>query len=437
MKNKIVGIFVMGILILTGFASITSQAGPALQPLTSPDPQIVDMIQQVNESLLYDYLAHVTAFGPHVTGTENSMKVSQYIYDEFQTMGLAVEFHEWTFDKFTDRNVVATLPGTDLSSNATFVFCAHHDTVDVSPGADDDGSGVAAVLTTAKILSQYSFPYTIRFITFSGEEQGLYGSHMYVRDADQRGDNIVAVISPDMIGCANTSEEGQLLNFWYAEYSMWIGDFVRTVSMIYRNQIAMIAMTAPLKACTSDFQSFAKYGFDAIFPIIFGEDYFAHTANDTIDRINFTYLTKATKFLLAVIAELASTPIELQVMITTPYEGFFYFNNNPLFPLVFKGYHLLQLERITAFYKILGLRGTTVILGTANLNVDVIPLLNDIKYVCLCIDGGPRYVQPGGSTHYQWAIPGPYIPIGRHSVEIYAGDSSGNVASDAINVIIY
>ena len=161
MRRKIIGIFFVGILLLTGFASYPIQAGPALQPLTSPDPQIIDMIQQVNESQLYYYDSHLTAFGPHVTGTETSMKVSQYIYDEFHTIGLAVEFHNWTFDELTDRNVVATLPGTDLSSNATFVFCAHHDTIRNSPGADDDGSGVAAVLATAKILSQYSFKYTI------------------------------------------------------------------------------------------------------------------------------------------------------------------------------------------------------------------------------------------------------------------------------------
>ena len=127
----------------------------------------------------------------------------------FTRWGLSVEFHNWTFDDFTDRNVVATLPGTDTSSNAIFIFCAHHDTVAISPGADDDGSGVAAVLATAKILSQYSFNYTIRFITFSGEEDGLYGSYMYAHNASQRGDNIVAVIDADMIGYANTTEGGR------------------------------------------------------------------------------------------------------------------------------------------------------------------------------------------------------------------------------------
>jgi hypothetical protein len=423
MKNKIIGIFVVGILIITGFASIPIQARPAQQPLKSPDPQIIDMIQQVNESLLYYYNTHLTAFGPHVTGTENSMKVSRYIYDEFQTMELSVEFHNWTFQEYTDRNVVATLPGTDTSSNATFIICAHHDTFRRSPtpGAGDDGSGVAAVLATAKILSQYSFNYTIRFITFSGEEVGLYGSYMYARDAYQRGDNIVAVINIDWIGYSNTTEGGRTLLFLCPERSQWIGDFGRTVSTLYKNQTNMTVDLWPNGA--SDQQSFIDYGFDAIQALEYDVQYdpWWHTKNDTSDRLNWTYLTKATKLLLAVVAEFASTPIELQVIFTKPYEGYFYFFNNPLRPLDFKSY-------------INGFRGTTFIIGlVVNLNVKVIPY-HDIKYIIFCIDGNNMGPQYGAAPQYESKI---YLGIGRYVVEIYAYDTSGKVASDEMDVFLF
>jgi hypothetical protein len=308
------------------------------------------MIQQVNESLLYYYHTHLMAFGPHVTGTETSLKVSQYIYDEFHTMGLPVEFHNWTFDDFTDRNVVATLPGSDISSNAIFIICAHHDSVREGPGADDDGSGVAAVLMTAKILSHYAFNYTIRFITFSGEEVGLYGSYMYARDAYQRGDNIVAVINIDCFGFANTTEGGRTLLFACSDRSKWIGDFVKMVSTFYRNQTNMTA-DAPCPGTTSsDQQSFVDYGFDAVHVFEYDWRYsLENTQYDTPDRVNWMYLTKAAKLSLAVIAELARTPIELQVIIRKPYEGYFYFFNYPLLPLIFKD-------------RSLGFRGTTVIL---------------------------------------------------------------------------
>jgi len=417
-------LIVVGILIITGFASIPIQAGPVQQPLTSPDPDIINMIQQVNESLLYYYHTHLTAFTPHYTGTENSIKASQYIYDEFHAMGLPVEFHNWTFNDFTDRNVVATLHGTDTSSDATFIICAHHDTVHLSQGAIDDGSGVAAVLATAKILSRYSFNYTIRFITFSGEEEGAYGSYMYAHNASYRGDNIVAVINIDEIGYANTTEGGRYFDFQCPERSKWIVDFATTVNTLYSNQTNMTVWSLP-HTTGADLKSFNDYGFDGVYAS--QDDWYAweNSQNDTSDRINWTYFTKATKLLLAVIAELASTPLELQVIITKPYRGYFYFFNHPLLPLDFWKYFWYSP------------RGTTFILGRANLNVDVIPN-NDIVDVMFCIDGDLQewYYDP---PHYEWTIHNRFnFPlIGRYTVEVYVYTASGKVASDEINIIIY
>jgi hypothetical protein len=429
MRRKIIGIFVVGILIITGFASIPIQAGPVQQPLTSPDPQIIDMIQQVNESLLYDYLTHLTAFGPRFTGTENCTKASQYIYDEFQSMGLSVEFHNWSFDEFTDRNVVATLQGTDTSSNATFIICAAHDTGPTSPGANDDGSGVAAVLASAKILSQHSFNYTICFITFSGEEQGLYGSYMYASDASYRGDNIVAFINLDMIGLANTTEDGRTLNYYYPQRTIWLGVFITTVSSLYKNQTNITGETIQTTSSVPfDSQSFIDYGFDAVTAQEYAWDNDIHTPLDTSNRINWTYLTKATKLSLAVVAELASTPIELQVIITKPYQGYYYFFNNPLRPLTFKNYRI-------------GFRGTTFILGFlgyTNMNVRVIPN-TDIVTMLFCIDGNVKDTQYGDAPQYNWTIDDPlnWYLIGRHSVGVYVYTPSGKVASDEMNIIVY
>ncbi|VVB60608.1 Peptidase family M28 [uncultured archaeon] len=431
MRRKIIGIFVVGILLLTGFASVPSQAGPALQPLTSPDPQIIDMIQQVNESLLYYYNTHLTAFGPRYTGTENCTKASQYIYDEFQAMGLSVKFHNWTFDKFTDRNVVATLPGTDTSSNAIFIICAHYDTVEISPGAIDDGSGVSAVLATAKILSQHSFNYTIRFIAFSGEEVGLYGSYLYARDVSRRGDNIVGVINLDEIGYSNTMEGGRTFCFLCPSRSKWIGDFALTVSTLY---IKQTNMTVELyqNLILSDHQSFVEYGFDAIFGQQYDSDeyyyeHISHSRNDTSDRINWTYITNVTKLVLAVVSELASTPLELQVIITTPYQGYSYFFNHPLLPLDFWKSSFSSL------------RGTTFIVGRTELNVDVIPY-DDVETVLFCIDGNINGgVWEVAQPHYNWSIHTMFNTplVGKHTVEVYVYTTSGKVAFDEINTIIY
>jgi aminopeptidase YwaD len=151
-------------------------------------PRIIEMIQQINESMLFSFHHGLMQFGPRYTGTASCNLASQYIYDSFQAMGLSVEFNNWKMKGFTSRNVVATLEGIDPNSTAQYILCGHYDTVKAGPGADDDGSGAAAVLAIASVLSHYQFNNTIKFITFSGEEVGTYGSFSYARDASHRGD---------------------------------------------------------------------------------------------------------------------------------------------------------------------------------------------------------------------------------------------------------
>jgi len=154
-----------------------------INSLDSSDDFIIDIIEQVNETMYLGYLENITAFGPRVTGTTECYEAGDYIYSEFESMGLDVRFHNWNYEGYQDRNVEATLRGTNQTSDEIYIICAHFDSVPDSPGADDNGGGVAAVLSAANILSQYPFNHTVRFITFSGEEQWMLGSHEYVREA--------------------------------------------------------------------------------------------------------------------------------------------------------------------------------------------------------------------------------------------------------------
>lgn len=104
-------------------------------------------------------------------------------------------------------NVLAILPGTkdpkrvvmmtgDIDSRASDVMDAESD----APGANDNASGLAAVLEAARVLSKHRFGATIVFAGLSGEEQGLYGGKILAQAAKQRGWRIEAVINNDMIG---------------------------------------------------------------------------------------------------------------------------------------------------------------------------------------------------------------------------------------------
>jgi hypothetical protein len=105
-------------------------------------------------------------------------------------------------------NVIATLKGNDPNDDRILIISGHLDSrvTDVmnvksdAPGANDDGSGVAAVMKLAKVMSKRSFPATIIFVAVTGEEQGLYGARHLAELAKQEKWNIVAMLNNDMIG---------------------------------------------------------------------------------------------------------------------------------------------------------------------------------------------------------------------------------------------
>ena len=104
-------------------------------------------------------------------------------------------------------NVVATLPGTDVQAGRVFVVGGHYDSIPrgimdataAAPGANDDASGTAVVLECARVLSQRTFPATLVFIAFVGEEQGLVGARHWAEAAKQKGLR-VTMLNNDIVG---------------------------------------------------------------------------------------------------------------------------------------------------------------------------------------------------------------------------------------------
>ena len=80
-----------------------------------------------------------------------------------------------------------------------------------APGANDDGSGTAAVIEAARVLSKHKFPGTIVYAALSGEEQGLYGGKVLANYAKAQGWNVVTVLNNDIIG--NTCSIGRRVRF--------------------------------------------------------------------------------------------------------------------------------------------------------------------------------------------------------------------------------
>ncbi|WP_082893571.1 M20/M25/M40 family metallo-hydrolase [Rufibacter ruber] len=111
-------------------------------------------------------------------------------------------------------NVMATLKGTDPNDDRVFIVSGHIDSrnTDVmdatgkAPGANDDGSGTAAVIELARVMARQPFPATIIFVCVQGEEQGLYGAKHLAERARKENWNLVAMLNNDMIGNSYSDE---------------------------------------------------------------------------------------------------------------------------------------------------------------------------------------------------------------------------------------
>jgi hypothetical protein len=273
-------------------------------PITS-DVNIVDLIQQLDEPLIHGYLENLTAFGPRETGTESCDLAAHYLYDTFAAMGLAVAYKNYTDNTVSGSNIEATLYGNDTTN--IFIICGHYDCVAAGVGADDDGSGVAAVLAAAKLMSQYTFSHTVRFVAFSGEEQGLIGSRHYAEDAYNHNESIVAVLNADMIGYATTSSDGHLGKIFENPASEWIVTYTQGISQLYSDYIDIELMPQG-ETWGSDHYYFWEYGYDAVFYHEFHFNDYYHSANDTIGHMNLTYDVHFSRLILATLATMAQQP---------------------------------------------------------------------------------------------------------------------------------
>jgi Peptidase family M28 len=150
----------------------------------------VDTYRHYHQDLLYTSLGDNRGFGPeHDLARANIVEV-------LTSFGLDVVLEPFVYNSTTYYNVVATQTGAVLPDEI-YVVGAHFDSAN-NPGADDNGSGTALVMETARVLSQHLSSRTIKYVLFDREEQGLRGSRAFV--AAHASENIVMAVTADMVG---------------------------------------------------------------------------------------------------------------------------------------------------------------------------------------------------------------------------------------------
>jgi hypothetical protein len=273
-------------------------------PVNSMSDIVINMIEQVDESIYLSHLQNLTDLGPRPTESSACIASAEYIYNQFESMGLAVRYDPWNNGGYSSDNVEGTLTGTDESSDEIYIICAHYDTVSAGPGADDDTSGTVAVIMAAYIMSQYQFNHTIKFVAFSGEEQGLLGSGAYAAEASSQDWNIVGVLNCDMISYAITANDGNNLIVFEDTASEWLYTYTNDINTEYSDYIHL-TLDHGGYTWGSDHNSFWDYGYDALFYFEYTETPYYHKATDTMAHINATYAVKNIRLILATLAELS------------------------------------------------------------------------------------------------------------------------------------
>jgi len=242
-------------------------------------------------------------------------KAAQFIYEKFLSYGLTAKYDSFST---TGKNVIGTKLGTQYP-NQYYIICAHFDDMPsgtTAPGADDNASGTAAVMELARVFSKYSFKYTVKFMAWDEEEQGLVGSNFYATQARNRNDSILAVINLDMIAYDNNNDgKCDVHSKSVANTVQIANDFIANITQYSIPLVPRVVASQPY----SDHDSFLKKNYGAIL-IIEDDNEFNpryHTVNDKYQYNNMPYAHRITQVTGVTIAEYAQMNTGTYVNINT------------------------------------------------------------------------------------------------------------------------
>lgn len=305
MKKSYAGIILLMILLLSQ-QIIFSQQSVIVQSI----------INQVNIDTLNHFVKELSGAIPTTIGGQpytivsrhknqpGNDKAMEYIKEKLQSYGLNTTIQSFST---TGKNVYAVQTGTEFP-NKKYMICAHFDDMPsgiTAPGADDNASGTAAVLEAARILRNYSFPYTIIYALWDEEEQGLIGSKYYADQAALAGDSILGVLNMDMIAYDGNNDGKFEIHTRSVGSSIQLKDGLLNVNSTYN--IGAIPIIKNPGSTYSDHASFWTKGYGAVLVIEDNNDFHPayHTVGDLFSTFNIPYFHKLSKLTIGALATFA------------------------------------------------------------------------------------------------------------------------------------
>ena len=291
------------------------------RPPGLPNKHVEQMIHSISSDSLIYHIHRLERFGTRMDHSPQADSAAEYIANTLKRYGLEVESTPFdsprmTYasvdaadERFVSRNICGTLKGIG-TLNTECIIVAHFDSANPTvPGANDNASGIAAVLEAARICSQYRFEYTIRFLAVGAEEEGLIGSYHYAQDAKAKGQNIVVAVNGDMLGYPIV---GDINRIYLSAGNKCAGlmDSALVYNRRYNLNFLVDGQIGGLGG--SDHESFIQAGYPAVdisegtaFEIWNGMDPYYHTSFDTSDKLNTDLLRHCAQMMMTITAEMA------------------------------------------------------------------------------------------------------------------------------------
>lgn len=164
-----------------------------------------DRVNLLKKEDIVSNLKEFEKLGVKTTGSVENENALNWIRNKYLSYGYLenqMEEDPFSIGKLKSKNLIINKKGT-LYPDKYIIICGHFDSIN-GPGVNDNGSGTSIILEAAKILKDIPTEYSIKFIHFSGEEQGLYGSRHYVNDVvyqnKTRQIDIKMVFNLDQVG---------------------------------------------------------------------------------------------------------------------------------------------------------------------------------------------------------------------------------------------
>jgi Zn-dependent M28 family amino/carboxypeptidase len=297
-----------------------SYRGP-FQPLSAEESQIRNKLR-----------SHVEVLAGRI-GERNLwhhdalQEAAAYIEGSWTELGYELERQEYAVSGKPVRNIAVELTGT-VDPDEILVIGAHYDSVLGSPAANDNGTGVAALLELTRLLRGTAPRRSVRFVAFVNEEAPFYytpqmGSWVYAARAHARGDNIKAMLSLETIGCYSDEPGSQKYPFPFSYFYPDRGNFIGFVGNLASRRLVRAAIKAfrthtafPSEGVAapgwitgigwSDHWSFWREGYPAIMITDTAPFRYAHyhAPTDTPDKIDYERTARVVHGLARVVAEL-------------------------------------------------------------------------------------------------------------------------------------